>query len=77
MYVVDPTDTHNEVLLYHNNLETWEENENNLAQEDLKNVDRFNYSSIKKFDMMLRHPPVHRQRKVSYGDPCVDQFRKY
>jgi len=65
MYVVETTDKHNEVFQYHNNLGIWEENENSIAQEDLKNIDKFKYTPIKKFDLMIRQPPVHRQRKVS------------
>lgn len=65
MYVVEPTNIHNDFFQYHNNSKNWEENENNVNQEDLK-IDHFNYTSIKKYDMLIKQPPVHRQRKVSF-----------
>lgn len=65
MYVVEPTDRHNDVFQYHNSSRKWEENENNVNQEELKNIDAFKYSTIKKYDVHLRSPPVHRQRKVN------------
>lgn len=65
LYEVEPTARHKEVFQYNNHSRHWEENENNVDQEEFKNIDQFNYSSIKKYDMHLRQPPVHRQRKVS------------
>lgn len=64
LYEVEPTDRHNEVFQYHNNLRQWEKNENNIDQEELNNIDQFSYTTIKKYDMHVRQPPVHRQRKV-------------
>lgn len=64
MYEIEPTDSH-EVYQYHNNSGQWEENEYNVNQEELKNIDKFNYIPIKKYDKHIRQLPVHRQRKVS------------
>lgn len=64
MYEVEQTDRHNEGFQYHNNLREWEENENNINQEEVKNVDKYSYTTIKKYDIPTRQPPVHRQRKV-------------
>lgn len=65
MYEVEPTDRHSEVFQCRKNLRQWEENENNINREELKNVEQFNYSTIKNFDIPIRQPPIHRQRKVS------------
>lgn len=64
-YEVEPTERHDEVFQYHNNSRQWEENENNIDQEEFNNSDQFNYEAIKKYDMHIRQPPIHRQRKVS------------
>ncbi|VVC41200.1 Hypothetical protein CINCED_3A015863 [Cinara cedri] len=64
MYDIEPTDRHNEVFPYHNNSRRWEENKNNIDQEKFKNIDQFNYTPIKKYDKLMRQPPVHRQRKL-------------
>jgi len=73
MYVVEPTDTQIEVF-HHNNLIKWEETENNLDQEDLKHIDPLNYTTIKKYDMHIRQPPVYRQRKVSISEKSYFNF---
>lgn len=65
MYDIEQNDRRNDVFQYHNNSRQWEENENCVDQEELKNIDQFNYTTIKKYDMHIRQPPVHRQRKVS------------
>lgn len=66
MYEVESNDRHNDVFQYHNNSRQWEKNENSIDREELKNIDQFNYTSIKKYDMHIRQPPVHRHRKVSF-----------
>ncbi|XP_060848643.1 tubulin monoglutamylase TTLL4-like isoform X1 [Rhopalosiphum padi] len=63
MYEIEQNDRHNDVFQY-NNSRLWEENENCVDQEEFKNIDQFNYSPIKKYDMHMRQPPVHRQRKI-------------
>lgn len=64
MYEVEPNDRHNMVFQYHNNSREWEENENNVDQVEFSNVDQFNYPTIKKYEVHMRQPPIHRQRKV-------------
>lgn len=65
MYVVEPTDRRNDVFQYHNSRK-WEESENNISQEELeKSIDSFGYTAIKNYDVHIRSPPVHRQRKVN------------
>jgi len=64
LYEVEPTDRHKEDFKYHNNSEQWEENENNLDEEDFKSINPFSYRTINKYDIHIRQPPVHRQRKV-------------
>lgn len=65
MYEIDHNDRCNDVFQYHNNSRKWEENENCIDQEEYKNIDQFNSTSIKKYDVHIRQPPVHRQRKVT------------
>lgn len=72
MYEIEQNGRHNDVFQYHNNSRQWEENENCVDQEEFKNIDQFNYTSIKKYDVHMRQPPVHRQRKVRFT-----VFKKY
>lgn len=66
MYEHELIDRHNKVFQYHNNLRQREENEKRVDQEEFKNIDQINYTSIKKYDMHIRQPnPVHHQRKVN------------
>ncbi|CAI6358011.1 unnamed protein product [Macrosiphum euphorbiae] len=64
MYELEQNDRHNKVFQYHNNSRQREENENREDLEEFKNIDQFNFTPIKKSDMPIRQPPVHRQRKV-------------
>jgi len=64
MYEIEHNDRCNDVFQYHNNSRQWEENENCVEQEEYENIDQFNYTSNKKYDVHVRQPPVHRQRKV-------------
>lgn len=64
MYEIEQNDRRNDVFQYYNNLKQWEENENCTNQDELKNIDQFNYTSIKK-NINIRQPPVCRQGKVS------------
>lgn len=64
MYEIEQNDKCNDVFQYHNNLKQWEDNDNCTNQEGLKNIDQFNYTSIKK-NINIRQPPVCRQGKVS------------
>lgn len=64
MYEIEHNDRCNDVFQYHNNSRQWEENENCVDQEEYKNIDQFNYTSNKKYDVHVRQPPVHRQRKI-------------
>jgi len=65
MHELEQNDRHKNVFQYHNNSRQREENENREDQEEFKNIDQFNYTSIKKSDMHIRQPPVYRQRKVN------------
>lgn len=76
MYGIEPTDRH-EVFQYHKNSGQWEENEYNVNQEELKNIDKFNYTPIKKYDKHIRQLPVHRQRKVSLKKLTIITFEIY
>ncbi|VVC44640.1 Hypothetical protein CINCED_3A020272 [Cinara cedri] len=62
-YDIESTDRRNEVLQYQHNSRRWEENKNNVDQEEFKNIDQLN-TPIKKYDKLVRQPPVHRQRKL-------------
>ncbi|CAH1733347.1 unnamed protein product [Aphis gossypii] len=63
MYEIEQNDRRNDVFQYYNNLKQWEENENCTNQDELKNIDQFNYTSIKK-NINIRQPPVCRQGKI-------------
>lgn len=66
VYGVESTEMHKEVFQYHDYSKQWEENENNIEKvEEYQNIDQFNYTTVKKYDIHMRQPPVHRQRKVS------------
>lgn len=65
VYEIEPTDRHKEVFQYHNSSRQWEENENNVEKDEFNSLDQYNYPSVKKYDMHIKQPPLHRQRKVS------------
>ncbi|KAE9524189.1 hypothetical protein AGLY_015434 [Aphis glycines] len=65
IYELEQNDRRNNASRYHNNSRQLSNNEKHLNQEEFKNVDRFNYESIKKYDTQIKQPPVHRQRKIS------------
>ncbi|XP_026818449.1 tubulin polyglutamylase TTLL4-like [Rhopalosiphum maidis] len=56
---IKQNDRHNNVFQYYNNPRQWEENEDCEDQEEFKNNDQFNYTSIKKYDMHTRQPPAY------------------
>ncbi|XP_060848060.1 tubulin monoglutamylase TTLL4-like [Rhopalosiphum padi] len=62
MYEIEKNDTCNNVFQYHNNLGQWEKNKNCTNQDELKNIDQFNYTLIKK-NINIK-PPVHCQEKI-------------
>jgi hypothetical protein len=64
MYEIEKNDTCNNVFQYHNNLRQWDKNENCTNQDELKNINQFNYTLIKK-NINIKQPPVHCQEKVS------------
>lgn len=66
MYVVGPRYKPNEVFKFHNNSRKKEENKKyNSDQVELKTNDEPN-DTIKKYNMLIRQPPFHLQRKVSF-----------
>lgn len=65
MYELEQNKSRNYTSQYHNNSRQLLINEKHEDQEELKNINRLNYASIKKYDMPIKQPPVHRQRKVS------------
>jgi len=65
IYELEQNDRRNNASRYHNNSRQLSSNEKHLNQEEFKNFDRFNYASIKNYDMQIKQPPVHRPRKVS------------
>lgn len=62
-YEIEPSNRRNEVFQY--NSRQWEENENNVEQEQFSNIDQCICATVKKYDVKMRQPPVHGQRKVN------------
>uniref|UniRef100_A0A2S2N7U1 Uncharacterized protein n=1 Tax=Schizaphis graminum TaxID=13262 RepID=A0A2S2N7U1_SCHGA len=63
MYEIEKNDRCNNVFQYHNNLGKWEKNENCTNQDELKNIDQFNYTLIKN-KLNIKQLPVYCQEKI-------------